>query len=689
MTVGDLGRHIPGYQLIEAVGQGGFAVVYRALHERVGRVVAVKVLSVTDLDERAVRNFRRELEVTSRLSDHPNIVAALDTGTAPGGRPYIVMDFYEAGSLYSRLRGSGALPVADTLRIGVKVAAALAAVHEAGVFHGDIKPQNILMSKYGEPALADFGVARMLDVGQLSSNTLTLTPHHAAPEVLNGSPQSVRSDVYALGSTLYQLLAGRPAYHDPGDVGIAPMLVRVLRQPPPPLARADVPPGLRGLIERAMSKQPGERPADAWAFARELQEVQRGLGLPVTEPATVTAPPLLCPHACAAFGHAGCTAPSGRVPFGRRSAPVRCGFPAWGGCFAVRRRRGGERDAHAGGGAARGAGVGCRRRRHRGRGGGGGRRGHSDAGEAEPVTTAGEVALAERVTGTPEPSAGPATEPPSPSASAKNATLAKVTLSAGDAEPEPGRTFQLKLTGRLSDGRSANLGRATIQYHTADPRVATVSPDGQVTVLTEGKVRITAKVTIGGSSRVAALPLSIGGDATPSPTTTVSAEPPKDRRVPVTLTNMVRSGSYSGDSYPACEKCKVKAGNPGYYRETYFRFNLSAVKVKPARVSSIVLYTWMHIDDHQGVEARAAAYGMGNDWTSGVTFDTRPQLGNKIGEFPSVTDKGTWVKLDLTGYFKPKLGGRASVALAEGSGVGLAVGGLASRFAPYLEITTR
>ncbi|WP_197093464.1 serine/threonine-protein kinase, partial [Nonomuraea sp. SBT364] len=261
-------------------------MVYRALHERVGRVVAVKILSVADLDERALRNFRRELEVMGRLSDHPNIVAALDTGMTANGRPYIVMDFHEGGSLYNRLRAAGTVPVNETLRIGVKVAGALAAVHDAGVFHGDIKPQNVLVSKYGEPALADFGVARMLDVGQLSSNTLTFTPHHAAPEVLNGSPQNVRSDVYALGSTLYQLLAGRPAYHDPADAGVAPLLLRVLRQPLPPLPEHGVPAPLRALVERAMSKEPGARPQDAWAFVRELQDVQRALALPVTEPAT-------------------------------------------------------------------------------------------------------------------------------------------------------------------------------------------------------------------------------------------------------------------------------------------------------------------------------------------------------------------------------------------------------------------
>ncbi|GAA4101314.1 protein kinase domain-containing protein [Nonomuraea soli] len=684
MTGGQLGPVIPGYQLIEAVGQGGFAVVYRALHERVGRVVAVKVLSVTDLDERAVRNFRRELEVTSRLSDHPNIVAALDTGATADGRPYIVMDFYEAGSLYGRLRTSGALPVPDVLRIGVKVAAALAAVHEAGVFHGDIKPQNILMSKYGEPALADFGVARMLDVGQLSSNTLTLTPHHAAPEVLNGSPQTVASDVYALGSTLYQLLSGRPAFYEPGDVGVAPLLLRVLRQPLPPLERPDVPVALRALVERAMAKQAGERPADAWAFAGALQEVQRGLGLPVTEPAAVT--PAAPPPA-------------------HFSAPPSAHFPA-------------PPQPSAPGPAVQPAAVPPSPPPHRTTvptppvappshsGGGRGSRRWVVAAVATAVTVvAAAVAVSLSTSGsTPATAADGATRPPrptptetagtptpsaSPQPTRKASALAKVTLTAGTTGPAaPGQSFQLKLTGRLRNGHPANLSRAAVEYHSANPQVATVSPDGQVTVLAKGQVRITAKVTMNGISRVAALPLDVGGTATPTPSASRQAAP-KTVKVPASLTNMVRGGAYSGDAFPSCATCKVKYGNPAYYRETYFRFDLGAVKVKPARIRSIVLHAWMHVDDHGDVEGSAIAYAMGNNWTSRVTMDSRPQVGNRIANFPPVGDTGTWVELDLTGYFTSKLGGQASIALAEEKGVGLAVGGLSSGFKPYLEITTR
>ncbi|MGW0482724.1 protein kinase domain-containing protein [Nonomuraea sp. NPDC003214] len=670
--MGDPREQIPGYQLIEPVGQGGFAVVYRALHERVGRVVAVKILSVADVDERALRNFRRELEVMGRLSDHPNIVAALDTGTTAAGRPYIVMDFHEGGSLHSR---AGALPPHEVLRIGVKVAGALAAVHDAGVFHGDIKPQNILVSKYGEPALADFGVARMLDVGQLSSNTLTFTPHHAAPEVLNGSPQNVRSDVYALGSTLYQLLAGRPAYHDPADAGVAPLLLRVLRQPLPPLPEHAVPAPLRALVERAMSKDPGGRPQDAWAFVRELQQVQRALALPVTEPATAVPP-----HPVGPQTRVGPQTPvsAPQVPGSGRVAgppsyahqdqphptrPSRRSSRRWvvAGAAVVTASAAAVAAVHLTGGFAPATAVPTA----------------TVTPGALPVATATEPAVPASSSASPE-----------PSAKAGKPTLAKVSLSADARVHAPGQTFRLKVTGRLSNGRPARLARADLDFHSADPRVATVSPDGQVTVLKEGRVRITVKVTMNGSAKVAALPLTVGSKATPEP----ESEPesgPRTLRVPATLTNMVRGGGYSAKSFPACQVCKVKNGNPGFYRETYFRFDLSRVKVKPDRIASVVLHAHMRVDDSVDTQGAAMAYAMGNGWNAGVTFDTRPQLGAQLGEFPAVGVNGSWVKLNLTGYFRPKVGGPASVGLAESGGVGTAIGGLGSGTVPYLVITTR
>ncbi|MEO3869290.1 serine/threonine-protein kinase [Nonomuraea sp. B12E4] len=273
----------PGYRVLDQAGQGGFAVVYRAYQERLDRVVALKVLSVDRVDQRTMRRFQRELQLTGRLTGHPNVVTVFDTGVTRSGKPYIAMDFFENGSLRDRVRKEGPLPVPEVLRAGVKLAGALAAVHEAGVLHGDIKPQNILISRYGELAIADFGVARVVDAAEISATSQAFTPLHAAPEVLTGQPHSASTDIYSLGSTLYHLLAGQPAFHNPADPSIAPLMYRVLSVEPSPINRPDVPPVLFDAVLRAMSKQPEARYGTARDYARHLQAVQAELGLSVTD----------------------------------------------------------------------------------------------------------------------------------------------------------------------------------------------------------------------------------------------------------------------------------------------------------------------------------------------------------------------------------------------------------------------
>ncbi|MBB5078148.1 serine/threonine-protein kinase [Nonomuraea endophytica] len=273
----------PGYRVLDQAGQGGFAIVYRAYQERLDRVVALKVLSVDRVDSRTMRRFQRELQLTGRLTGHPNVVTVFDTGTTRSGKPYIAMDFFENGSLRDRIRNNGPLPLQEVLRSGVKLAGALAAVHEAGVLHGDIKPQNILISRYGEPAIADFGVARVIDTAEVSASTHAFTPLHAAPEVLSGHQHTAATDIYSLGSTLYHLLAGQPAFHSPTDPSIAPLMYRVLSSDPPPIDRADVPAVVFSTVMRAMAKDPQQRYGTAREFAERLQRIQAELGLPVTD----------------------------------------------------------------------------------------------------------------------------------------------------------------------------------------------------------------------------------------------------------------------------------------------------------------------------------------------------------------------------------------------------------------------
>lgn len=279
----DSTEEIDGYRDLVQVGQGGFGVVYRARQEGLDREVAVKVLTVPAVDEAALTRFERECQLTSRLTGHPNVVTVLDTGTARSGRPYVATEYFEHGSLKQRLDRDGPLPLKEVLRVGVKVAGALAAAHDAGILHRDIKPENILVSGYGEPALADFGVARLLDTSELSTRTDALTLHHTAPEILEDVPPSQASDVYALGSTLYQLLSGNPPHRHGTHESIALVLRRILTEDPPDIARPDVPEQVMAILRKAMARQLQNRFADPLALGVALQHLQAEFGFTVTE----------------------------------------------------------------------------------------------------------------------------------------------------------------------------------------------------------------------------------------------------------------------------------------------------------------------------------------------------------------------------------------------------------------------
>lgn len=272
-------EEIAGYRNLERVGAGGFSVVYRAYDERHDRTVALKVLTASHLERSDVRRFEAECRAAGRLTGHPNVVTVLGTGRARSGRPYMAMEYFERGTLRARLEREGPLPVADVLGIGVKMAGALMAAHSSGIVHGDLKPQNILVSRWGEPALADFGIARALDSTEPGSGSGTFTAYHAAPEVIVGQPPEPASDLYSLGSTLHHLLAGRPAFQREGDAVAAAVLVRIVGEEPPDILRPDIPSALKEFLRRAMAKQPSDRFPDAQAMALALQALETEQGL--------------------------------------------------------------------------------------------------------------------------------------------------------------------------------------------------------------------------------------------------------------------------------------------------------------------------------------------------------------------------------------------------------------------------
>ena len=259
---------VPGYRDLARIGHGGFSVVYRAVQESFERDVALKVLTV-GTDEEARRRFMREVRLAGRLSGHPHVVTILDAGSTVSGRPYLAMDLYDGGSMKERLRRSGPLPAAETAMVGAKIADALAAAHSLGVLHRDVTPNNILVSRFGEPALADFGVSCLLDGASSASVMDIFSPQHAAPELMTRGVPTASSDVYALGSTLYQLLTGRPPFG--GDTrDVRSIMFRVVSEPPP---RPECPelPELADAIVRALAKEPEDRFPDAAEFARTLR----------------------------------------------------------------------------------------------------------------------------------------------------------------------------------------------------------------------------------------------------------------------------------------------------------------------------------------------------------------------------------------------------------------------------------
>jgi serine/threonine-protein kinase PknK len=263
-------------ELVE-IGAGGDGIVFRTHQAELHRDVAVKVIRATALDEAAVARFDRERTAMGLLSSHPSIVTVHDAGFTAHGQPYLVMEHMAGGTLADQVDERGPLPWARALEVGIRLAEALAAAHDAGVLHRDVKPQNILVSGYGDVKLGDFGVSGLVesDAVTVQFGRLPGTLEHVAPEVLAGERASVASDIYSLASTLYALLTGTPAFRRPTDEMLVQVIQRVIFEEPPDLRPFGVPACVADAIERGMAKDPAERPESAERFAAELRTASR------------------------------------------------------------------------------------------------------------------------------------------------------------------------------------------------------------------------------------------------------------------------------------------------------------------------------------------------------------------------------------------------------------------------------
>src|SRR4029079_2771620 len=267
------------YRLLEPLGRGAMSAVWEAEDLELARRVAVKTLGPSADRQR----FEREARAVAALS-HANIVALYDYGESEG-RPFMVLECLQGGSLEDRLAAGEPLPDAETRRIAADVAAGLAHAHERGLVHRDLKPANILCDAEGRAKIADFGIARMRGTGTLTeTGTVLGTASYLSPEQATGATAGPASDVYSFGVILFRLLTGRL----PFAAKNAMELVRMHRDDaPPPVAefRPDAPADLAALAAAALAKEPPLRPRDGTALVAALAGVE-------PEPATqIVAPP--------------------------------------------------------------------------------------------------------------------------------------------------------------------------------------------------------------------------------------------------------------------------------------------------------------------------------------------------------------------------------------------------------------
>jgi TolB-like protein/tetratricopeptide (TPR) repeat protein len=307
------------YAIERELGRGGMATVFLAQDLKHDRPVALKVLHPGLAVSLGPERFLREIKLAARLQ-HPHILTVLDSGEA-GGRLWFTMPFVEGESLRDRLRRERQLPVEDSLRIAREAAQALQYAHDHGAVHRDIKPENLLLTRDGNTLVADFGIARGLETGSGSDEKLTDTglvvgtPAYMSPEQASGDRTlDARSDVYSLGSVLYEMLAGEPPFTAPT---MQAMIVKRLTEPPPSVraVRGTVPEAVDQAIRKALAPLPADRFASAAELGRALAPVAAA---PASTPTVPTAAATV-PTAAPAPSGPSSTAP---IPAARRRFPV-------------------------------------------------------------------------------------------------------------------------------------------------------------------------------------------------------------------------------------------------------------------------------------------------------------------------------------------------------------------------------
>ncbi|MGY4721296.1 Stk1 family PASTA domain-containing Ser/Thr kinase [Naumannella huperziae] len=303
MTMTQMGDPLIGhvldgrYEVTDRVARGGMATVYLATDQRLTRTVAVKVMQEgLGADEDFVAKFDREARSAARLS-HPNVVSVFDQGH-DGDRPYIVMEHIAGGTLRQLMNRAGVLEPLRALELIEPVLAALAAAHEAGIVHRDVKPENVLITDRGQLKVADFGLARAISAQTITANQGLLigTVSYLPPELVLHGRATPRSDVYSAGVVLFEMLTGSKPHT--GDTPIQVAWAHVHNDIEPPSQRLDtswrhtrtaIPPYLDALVQSATRREPTQRPADARGLLAAVREARAALGSGVMDDPALTA----------------------------------------------------------------------------------------------------------------------------------------------------------------------------------------------------------------------------------------------------------------------------------------------------------------------------------------------------------------------------------------------------------------
>lgn len=307
------------YEILEQLGGGGMAIIYKGRDTFLNRLVTIKILRPEfTCDEEFVKRFRREAQAIASLS-HPNIVSIYDVGREDEIH-YLVMEYVEGDNLKNLIRAEGTLPPERAVEIARQVSEALQHAHENNIVHRDVKPQNILITKGGRAKLTDFGIAREASAATLTqTDTIVGSVHYLSPEQARGETAGPRSDIYSLGVVLFEMVTGKLPFQGDTPIGVA--LKHIQEEPPRPTSlNPAVSPALEKVILRAMAKLPADRYATARDMAADLAALsgavpaETGRAVPVDEFATRVIPTVRPPEGI-------------RPPAGERATRKR--RPAW------------------------------------------------------------------------------------------------------------------------------------------------------------------------------------------------------------------------------------------------------------------------------------------------------------------------------------------------------------------------